>query len=312
MNGSTQTPPEAAPARRGGRGPLLLGVDGGGSGCRARLTDAHARVLGEGLAGPANSQLGVARAFAEISAAAREALRQAGLPATELARLHAGCGLAGLHVDADRAAATAFEHPFETLVLETDVYIACLGAHLGRDGAVLVLGTGSSGCALSGGHATYVGGWGLQVSDHGSGAATGRAALRQALLAHEHVIPASPLSETLMARFEGSPQRMVRWASDAEPADYARYAPLVAEGAARGDRMACELMREAGEDASRLARALARLGAGRIALLGGFSAAVEPWMADDVRSLLVAPQGDAADGALLLARRALPRSETPA
>ena len=32
---------------------LLVGVDGGGTGCRARIVDADGRVLGTGIAGPA-------------------------------------------------------------------------------------------------------------------------------------------------------------------------------------------------------------------------------------------------------------------
>ncbi|MFD1331301.1 N-acetylglucosamine kinase, partial [Methylopila musalis] len=35
------------------RSALFLGVDGGGTRCRARLADAGGRVLGEGLSGPA-------------------------------------------------------------------------------------------------------------------------------------------------------------------------------------------------------------------------------------------------------------------
>ena len=39
--------------------PLFLGVDGGGTGCRARVETADGRVLGQGLAGPATLRLGV-------------------------------------------------------------------------------------------------------------------------------------------------------------------------------------------------------------------------------------------------------------
>jgi glucosamine kinase len=37
---------------------FYLGVDGGGSGCRARLEDAGGNVLGSGASGPATTRLG--------------------------------------------------------------------------------------------------------------------------------------------------------------------------------------------------------------------------------------------------------------
>ena len=36
---------------------LFAGVDGGGTGCRARIEDAEGRVLGTGIAGPATLRL---------------------------------------------------------------------------------------------------------------------------------------------------------------------------------------------------------------------------------------------------------------
>ena len=44
-------------------GRLFLGIDGGGTRCRARLCDDAGRTLGEGTAGAANVRLGLERAF---------------------------------------------------------------------------------------------------------------------------------------------------------------------------------------------------------------------------------------------------------
>ena len=48
---------------------LYLGIDGGGSTCRARLSDAQGSVVGEGFAGPANFRLGVTVVSQQIKAA---------------------------------------------------------------------------------------------------------------------------------------------------------------------------------------------------------------------------------------------------
>jgi glucosamine kinase len=45
---------------------LLLGVDGGGSRCRARLCTIADATLSEGGGGPANIRLGVEQSFASV------------------------------------------------------------------------------------------------------------------------------------------------------------------------------------------------------------------------------------------------------
>src|SRR5262245_57800255 len=76
-------------------GVLFAGVDGGGTGCRARIEDGTGRFLGSGIAGPATLRLGVDRALVEIEKACRVALEEAGLDGNALSSVHAGVGLAG-------------------------------------------------------------------------------------------------------------------------------------------------------------------------------------------------------------------------
>ena len=47
--------------------------------------------------------------------------------------------------------------PFASIVLETDAYIAWLGAHQAEDGGIVILGTGSCGLAVIGGRRVTVG-----------------------------------------------------------------------------------------------------------------------------------------------------------
>ena len=57
---------------------FFLGVDGGGTGCRARIEDGFGAVLGKGLSGPATTRLGVAAAWASVASALTSALAEAG------------------------------------------------------------------------------------------------------------------------------------------------------------------------------------------------------------------------------------------
>src|SRR5256885_11059556 len=77
-------------------GPLFAGVDGGGTGCRARIQDAEGRLLGTGIAGPAALRLGIDRSLAEVEKACRAALDEAGLGAGALGSVHAVVRLAGV------------------------------------------------------------------------------------------------------------------------------------------------------------------------------------------------------------------------
>jgi len=71
---------------------LFLGVDGGGTGCRARIEDSSGAVLGLGEAGPATTRLGISKAWESIRAAYAMAIAEAGLEPPDVSRIHAAVG----------------------------------------------------------------------------------------------------------------------------------------------------------------------------------------------------------------------------
>jgi glucosamine kinase len=290
---------------------FFIGVDGGGTKCRARLCDGDGRRLGEGEGGTANPRVGVEAAFTEIMAACRAAFAFAGLDEDGLRRAHAGLGLAGLGQKRERDLMLAQPFPFASVTADTDAYAACLGAHAGGDGAILIAGTGTAGLALVGGRRTAVGGWGFEVSDDGSGAAMGRDALRRALWAHDGLAAHTPLSREIMARFSDSPEAVVDWVGTARPRDYAGFAPLILGHADRGDPQAVGIVREAASHLSRMVMRLAECGAPGICLLGGLAPALTPRLSAAARARLAAPAGDAMDGAILMARGTISGSRPP-
>src|SRR5215472_14134907 len=165
------------------KGAIYLGVDGGGSRCRARLEDDAGRVLGEGNSGPATTRLGVDKAWRSIMHACTAAADQAGLARDEFSRINAGVGIAGLGRRGAEAALNEIVHPFASVRFVSDGLAACLGAHSGADGAIVVAGTGSIGVGLIGGCELRFGGYGFPISDEGSGADIGLQAIRLALRA---------------------------------------------------------------------------------------------------------------------------------
>ncbi|HTT82382.1 MAG TPA: BadF/BadG/BcrA/BcrD ATPase family protein [Rhizomicrobium sp.] len=282
---------------------LFIGIDGGGSGCRARLADVDGRILGHGEAGSAAVRLGVEHALAAVDAAARAALRDAGFSPDALARTHAVAGLAGIGRKSVLAELEAHRTAFASVAWFNDAIIACVGAHGDRDGGIVIAGTGSVGLALQGGREIRVGGYGFPISDEGSGADLGLRAIRSALRAHDGRIAATNLTRAVMARFGGDPFEAVAFADNATATDYAKFAPLVMDHAEAGDPVACMAVAHAAAEIESLATRLAARGVRRIALLGGLATRLTAWLSGDMQHLFVPAEGDAIDGALALARR---------
>ena len=260
------------------------------------------RLLGEGSGGPANARLG-ARAFAAVLVACRAAAGAAKLGEGDLARAHAGLGLAGVAQPVDRDFILAQPHPFASLVLDTDAYVAWLGAFDGADGAILILGTGSCGLAVVKGKRFNVSGWGDQISDEASGMAIGRMAIRRSIWALEGMAPLTPFAEAVLDKFDRRPDAAVTWAESAKPADYARFAPMAFDYAGKGDRLAVAIIEEAAGDAARMIQRLLEVGAPAVAPVGGVAGALKRWLPAELAGHLVEPARDAIDGAILMARQ---------
>jgi len=287
---------------------LLLGVDGGGTRCRARLRDISGKLLGNAVAGPANIRFGLEASINAALEATLRCLTQSGLSKKDLDRIVACLAFAGASEPSCLAAAQNYEYPFRRSIITTDAHAACIGAHGGRDGGVVVVGTGTVGWAELEGRVHRIGGWGLPVSDEGSGAWLGMEALRNVLLAHDCRRVWTPLLRRLFEKFQSDPHAIVRFVFNATPREYASFALLVIEHAARQDVAAVELLQRSASHLDDLVMRLAQVGADRIALVGGLAASIEEWLAPQSHRYLVSPVGDALDGALSLARIA---AETP-
>ncbi|WP_280174172.1 BadF/BadG/BcrA/BcrD ATPase family protein, partial [Pantoea deleyi] len=76
----------------------LLGIDGGGTQCRARLTDLQGRLLAEATGGPANVWSAYDAALTSVDQLIDRVFLQAGLTPEALAQTALVAGLAGANV----------------------------------------------------------------------------------------------------------------------------------------------------------------------------------------------------------------------
>ncbi len=288
----------------------LLGVDGGGTSCRVRLCDAQGKCIGQGTAGSANVRLGAATVFKAIEQATGQALREAGLSNSILKHTYAALGLAGAVSEQLNRSITDYPHPFAKLCVDSDASIACLGAHQGQDGAILILGTGSCAMIKTGQHWQVLGGWGLAISDHGSGARLGLEFVRTALGAFEGLSDASPLTVAFMQEHDNSPAQLLKWADSAKPADFGSLVPMIIQHYQHSDPVALQLIDNSVQEVIQLLNRTVSLGAKKISLMGGYANFIGPLASrifansrptEKTKPIIVPAQGDALDGAIILA-----------
>lgn len=279
----------------------FLGLDGGGSRCRARLCDPLGRVVAEAEGGAANVYLDFEGAVATVKATVDEVLQRAGLGGGAGSRLSAGLGLAGVSSPAVAARVGAAVTLLARVQVVHDGVAACLGAHGGQDGGLVIAGTGSGAVLWRDGHAISIGGRGFLLGDDGSGAVLGRALWRRALRAHDGLEPKTPILAALMAEYADDPVRVIAWGRAAPSYAFAAYAPQAFASAADADPAALAVVSDAANAIAELVEALRRRSAPRIALVGGMAEAITPYLPAAARAALKPPLADALDGALFLA-----------
>lgn len=292
---------------------IFIGLDGGGTGCRAQAELADGRRTQVVTGGAANVSSDPDGALREISTALAQAfaMARAMLPDEASADPKIVLGLAGA---SESGAAQRLLHalPYPQVSVMGDIDISLKGAFGQEDGIVLAAGTGSVLACQRGGQMQRLGGYGLALGDEGGGAWIGREALRAALHARDGIAPDGPLVRMIWDRFGALPD-IISFAARARPADYATLAPLVLQH----DRAHCPV---AGAILDRgcayLLRAITHLQAGAhdmpVAPTGGLG----PVLLDRIMAQggaylhRAAPKGTALDGAIWQARHGARQKET--
>lgn len=284
----------------------LIGVDAGGSKCRARIVTHDGLRLGDGVSGPANLRLGANVVRRSVMDACTAALQQAGLDTPALSRSSIVVGMAGVERvgrDPSLEPFTASDFGCEQLALITDAEIANLGAHNGIDGGTVIVGTGTVAIMKAGDTHHRFGGWGFPVSDTGGGAYIGLMGLQQSVRAADGLVKGSDLTRQIIERVGAPGPDLVKWIDTATATDYATLAPIVVTCAELGDPAAITIMRVAGSNVGELLLGLDQKGATRLCLQGGLATALVNWLEPGIRALVSEPLGEPVDGAVMEARR---------
>lgn len=284
---------------------IIIGVDGGGTACKAALRFGSTAVRFDLRSGPANVS-DFDPAISVICETITALVANADLHLGDLKRASVHLGLAGVTgpVMADRVAqAICATLPIGKIAVTGDQPTMVAGALGHRDGVVAAIGTGSFIARQNAAGLRSLGGWGFLLGDQASGAWLGQRLLQEVMLIHDAMAPTTDLGRTVLAGFNNDPAEVVAFAVAARPADFADFARPVLEAATKNDALAARLMRQGAGYISDAIEALQWTGTEAVCLTGGLGPHYAVWLPDRIARAVTAPIGDALDGALSLAER---------
>jgi glucosamine kinase len=295
---------------------IFLGIDGGGSKTSCLIGD-ETSILGAGTAGGSNPvRVGEAQAHEALAVGIQQACAVANVNPSQIQK--ACIGLAG-------AVRPEVSDPVHRFIAELvpgeievvgDMVIALEAAFGSRPGVIVIAGTGSIAYGRDAhGQTARAGGWGFAISDEGSGHWIGRSAVAAAVRALDadsaETTNQSLLGSLMKSWRAGTREQLVVMANATPPPDFSALFPVVLASADHGDRIALDILSQAGAELANLAAAvIARLlvnsDAPSVAMSGGvFSnsslvrqvfygrllsqypgAAINPSMIDPVRGAL--------------------------
>jgi glucosamine kinase len=290
---------------------IYIGVDGGATKCKARIEDETGNLIGQAVGGLANIRLSVETSWRSVYESIEAILQPQQLSLHDKKyQYHLALGLAGCEVQQARDAFLAVPHPFASLYLTSDAHVACVGAHAGGDGAIIIVGTGVVGYQIYKNKTKAVGGWGFPHDDEGGGAWLGLEVSRLTFQWLDGRGTATPLLEAVFAYFKNDLNDFATWANSATSNEFARLAPMVVNHSLQDDVLAHKLMRQAGQAVDSVAAALDKHHAQEstplpCCLFGGIAPFIEPWLSPALQARLTPREGDANSGAILMARELL-------
>lgn len=282
----------------------FLGIDGGGTKCKARLEDHSGKLLAESVAGPANPSRDYDTAIESIVKAISTVFEAANLPQQSVKNTHAVIGLAGLNVENCLHKMQEWGHPFASLQLTTDLHIACVGAHAQEEGAIVIIGTGSSALVCKNHYKHELGGHGFLLGDKASGAWFGKQSISLLLESVDGIIESSPFLRFLNQHIEcDNANDVVQKYLSAVPAEFAKLAPEVFHFAEQEDVHAIALVRQAAAYIEKLCEQIREFKPCRLAFIGGLSEKLIPWLNEELVEQISPAINSPEAGAILIARQ---------
>ena len=278
----------------------LVGVDGGGSGTRIIITDKKLQILASAEGEPSALGQGIEKAWRAILDTLARAFHYGNIPVPRLSECAIGLGLSGANNIIWKNEFYMRNPGFKSIIVDTDGFTTLLGAHEGKPGTIVAVGTGSVGMVLnSANERKDVSGWGFPSGDDASGASLGLKAANITQKTIDGRRSPSTLSENVLNFCGREPAQFLNWLGNAGQNSFAKLAPLIFQ-AASTDKDANDLLINAGLEIALMVKALDPNGKLPLAICGGLGEALIPYLPEEIKLRNQSPLGDSTVGALLL------------
>jgi glucosamine kinase len=288
---------------------IYIGVDGGASKCKVLIQDENGNFIGDALGGATVIKLSAEKAWHTIVDTVNEALQNTGIDLHDNNyNFHIGLGLTGCEIpEACRKCEALMPSFFSSMRLKSDAYTACLGAHNGKDGSIISIGTGVVSVQILNNKISQVSGFGFPHSDEGGGAWLGVEAIRETFKCEDGRFDnKTSLTKAIMQKFDNNLTNLIVFANSANSTKFAEIAPLVINALQNDDPIAFNLIKKAAKEIDLIGKVLIKKSAHLpCALLGGLAPFVEPYLSSELQSIIIKPQFDAAYGAILMLKKCI-------
>ncbi|NOR63988.1 MAG: N-acetylglucosamine kinase [Rhodobacteraceae bacterium] len=278
----------------------IIGVDGGGTGCRVAVADSAGNVLARAEGGAANIATNFETARTNILRTISLAFVNAEVSKPETANTTAVLGLAGANLG-DYSSRLLASLPFSRSHIVSDAETTLVGAIGEADGIIGAIGTGSVYGRREHGEFIQLGGWGFLLGDDGSGARLGRDMLHLAIQAFDGLTAHSPLTLDIIEEYKGSPLNIVEQAQVFTPRDFGQLAPRIVAAAKAGDANAEALLAQHTEVVRKSLDAVGFDPSKAFCMLGGLGNVYLKRLPKRYQQAASTPRGNALDGAVSLA-----------
>ena len=280
----------------------LIGVDGGGSGCRVILTSLQGETLAKAEGGPSNIETSFKTARENIIDACKKAFKNAKISENNFNNSFAILGLAGSNLG-NYAAQLSDKLPFARNKILNDGEITLEGAIGPVDGCIGALGTGSVFVGRKNGITKLTGGWGFNLGDDGSGAKIGKELMKLSIRCHDGLSEHTDLTIELLKKFNNNIKSIVEITKSFKPKDYADFAPEIFRAMDNHDSNAKQIIESEVIliEQSLMASGFSEQNA--FCLIGGLGKLFLPFLSDKFIKTCKPPKGNALQGAIAIAKR---------
>jgi glucosamine kinase len=182
---------------------FFIGIDSGGTKCELLVKDANDKTILKKISGSIHYSVhGSEKTALHLKKIITDSLK---IKKLDIQNCEGICiGLAGAREAADKAKLRKRLSELlkiKNIIVESDSIIALQGAFKGKDGMILICGTGSILHGVLKGKFIRIGGWGRIIGDHGSGYEIGKMAIKHLAFEYDYNKKISRLSKAIEKTF---------------------------------------------------------------------------------------------------------------